>query len=147
MAKRQKSEAAKKSTNKKNKRKDGKQENNRNRLMVILYVGGLSERIAKIYKKHDITTCIKPNSTLRQALVHPRTKLINCETQTCMVYEIPCSKCNSTYTWETKRNLSIRLSEQKRDITQQEKKQFTRSTRKESTGQWVKQIGSDRSCE
>ena len=123
---------------KKNKSKDGKQENNRNRLVVLPYVEGLSERIAKIYKKHGITACMKPNSTLRQALVHPKDKVDKLRNSG-VVYEISYSNCNSTYIGETKRNLSIRLSEHKRDVTQQEKKQFTRSARKEST--------SDRSCE
>ena len=44
-----------------NKGKVGKQESNRSKLVVLPYVEGLSERIAKIYKKHEITTSMKPN--------------------------------------------------------------------------------------
>ena len=43
--------------------------------------------------------------------------------------------CNSTYIGETKRHLSVRLSEHKRDVHQQEKKQYTRATRKQSTSE------------
>ena len=72
---------------------------------------------------------MKPTSTLREALVHPKDKVEKLRNSG-VANEIPCQNCNSTYIGETKRNLSIRLSEQKRDVTQQEKKQFTRSARK-----------------
>ena len=142
MAKRQKSESEKRKDGKKNKSKDNNQNNTRRKLVVLPYVQGLSERIAKIYKNHDITTCMKPNSTLRQALVHPKDKVQKLRNSG-VVYEIPCMNCKATYIGETKRNLSIRISEHKRDVTQQEKKQFTRSARKESSSEINKSAVTD----
>ena len=111
-------------------------------MVVIPYIQGLSERLAKTYKKYDITTCMKPNSTLRQSLVHPKDKVDKLKNSG-VVYEIPCRNCDSTYIGETKRNLGIRVSEHRRDVNQQEKKQFTRSTRKQSTSELNKSAVTD----
>ena len=104
----------------------------KNKLVVMPYIHGLSEQLAKVNKKFNITTCMKPHTTLRQALVHPKDKVDKLRNSG-VVYEIPYLNCESTYIGAAKRNLSVRLNEHKKDVEQQDKKQYTRSARKQST--------------
>ena len=47
----------------------------KNKGMVVLpYVRGVSEELARIYKKRQIASAMKPHSTLRTLLVHPKDK-------------------------------------------------------------------------
>ena len=41
-------------------------------MVVISYVNGLSERIQRVYKKHNMEAAMKPHSTLCNLLVHPQ---------------------------------------------------------------------------
>ena len=43
-------------------------------MVVIPYVQGLSERVARVYKSYGITTALKPHNTPRKDLVHPEGK-------------------------------------------------------------------------
>ena len=53
-----------------------KESREKNKGMVVLpYVRGVSEELARIYKKRQITSAMKPHSTLRTLLVHPKTRL------------------------------------------------------------------------
>lgn len=49
---------------------DNKREN-----IVVRYVGGLSEKLRRIFFKHDIPVHFRPRVILRQRLVHPRQNL------------------------------------------------------------------------
>ena len=52
-----------------------KESSEKNKGMVVLpYVRGVSEELARIYKKRQITSAMKPHSTLRTILVHPKDK-------------------------------------------------------------------------
>ena len=52
-----------------------KESSEKNKGMVVLpYVRGVSEELARIYKKRQITSAVKPHSTLRTILVHPKDK-------------------------------------------------------------------------
>ncbi|XP_072046538.1 uncharacterized protein [Amphiura filiformis] len=42
--------------------------------VVVPYVEGLSERMSRVFKKHGFSTAMKPHSTLRNMLVHPKDK-------------------------------------------------------------------------
>ena len=101
-------------------------------LVVVPYVSGVSERIARVYKKHGFATSFKPHKTLRQMLVHPKDKLDHLQKAE-TVYEIPCAGCPKTYIGETGRAFGTRLQEHKKDVSKFEKKPYTRSTRKDST--------------
>ena len=63
MAKRQQAETETKKKEKPNKKKQNKGEK-KNKLIVIPYIHGLSEQLAKVNKKFNITTCMKPHMTL-----------------------------------------------------------------------------------
>ncbi len=40
-------------------------------MVIIPYIGGLSEAMERVLKKHKISTAMKPHITLKQLLVHP----------------------------------------------------------------------------
>ena len=45
-------------------------------LAFIPYVEGLSERVARVFCKHGISTAVKPHRTLHSVLVHPKDKVL-----------------------------------------------------------------------
>ena len=44
-------------------------------MVVLPYTAGLSEKLARIYKRHSISLVSKPANTLRNILVAPKDKL------------------------------------------------------------------------
>ena len=74
---------------------------------------------------------MKPHTTIRNILVHPKDKLEKEGTPNC-VYEIPCKNCSHTYVGETKRQFGVRLNEHKKEADKAASNKFTRSQRKES---------------
>ena len=57
------------------KRNNRKESTEKNKGVVVLpYVRGVWEELARIYKKRQITSAIKPHSTLRALVVHPKDK-------------------------------------------------------------------------
>ena len=118
-------------TKKKSTKKDS--DNKTKGLVVIPYVEGLAEKANRIFRKHGIATAMKPNTTLRKLLVHPKDKVDPINTTDC-VYEIPCSHCDNTYIGETGRKFTTRLEEHKRETSKVVKQQpaYTRQARKQS---------------
>ena len=76
-------------------------------MVVLPYVSGLSEKLARIFKKRGIVTAMKPQSTLKSFLVHPKDKTDPKEG----VYTIDCKGCDKKYVGETKRKLKVRVKE------------------------------------
>ena len=111
-------------------------------LVVVPYVAGVSERIARVYKKHGFSTSFKPHQTLRNLLVHPKDK-IDMQHKAETVYEIPCAGCPKSYIGETGRAFGTRLLEHKKEVQKFEKKPYTRSTRKDSTAEQHKSAITD----
>ena len=102
-------------------------------LVVIPYVEGLTEKATRVYRRHGIAAAVRPHTTLRKLLVHPKDKRDPLTTTDC-VYELPCANCKASYIGETGRRFSTRLSEHKKETEKLEasKKNFTRQTRKQS---------------
>ena len=73
-------------------------------MVVLPYVRGVSEELARIYKKRQITSAMKPHSTLRTLLVHPKDKTDPKE-------GVDCAGCPKKYVGETKRKLKVRVKE------------------------------------
>ena len=96
---------------------------------MVPYVQGLTEKVTRIYKKYGISTSVRPHSTLRQILVHPKDKLETLENGE-IVYKIPCKICNKAYIGETGRQLKTRIEEHKKDVNSISSQTFTRNTRK-----------------
>ena len=103
-------------------------------LVVIPYVKGLSEAVTRVFRKHRITTAMRPYRTLRQLLVHPKDKTP--KEKTCeVVYRIPCKSCDAVYIGETGRSLGTRLEEHRKDTNSKIDKKYTRSSRVQSTSE------------
>ena len=104
-------------------------------LVVIPYVESVTEKATRVFRRYGISTAVRPHTTLRKMLVHPKDKRDPLTTTDC-VYElpIPCSNCNSTYIWETGRRFSTRLNEHKKETEKVEasRRNFTRQSRKQS---------------
>ena len=99
--------------------------------VVVPYVEGVSERFSRILKGYNISTAMKPHSTLRNQLVHPKDKR-EPHNSTDVIYSIPCKNCNKTYIGETGRKFGARLDEHKIEVEKVTHNICTRASRKAS---------------
>ena len=111
-------------------------------MVVIPYVNGLSERIQRVYKKHNVEAAMKPHSTLRNLLVHPKDKREKLQCSN-VIYEIGCKNCDHSYVGETSRLFGVRLSEHQTEVKKASEKKFTRSERRASEQEQTKSAISD----
>ena len=72
-------------------KKDKAQEKSRG-VVTVPYVHSFTEKIQRIFTKHRVATVVKPQTTLRQVLVHPKDK-VDQEKKAGVVYKIPCNQC------------------------------------------------------
>ena len=115
-------------------------------MVVINYVEGLTESLSRVYRKHGIKCAMKPHSTLRKLLVHPKDRIE--KPQTCgVVYSIPCKNCNKVYIGETGRQLGTRCKEHRDDVEGNTTGILTRSMRKSSSSDWHKSAITDHAME
>ncbi len=63
-------------------------------MAVIPYVQGVSEAVARVYRRYGVSTAMRPYQTIRNLVVHSKDKLDRNETTKC-VYKIPCKSCDS----------------------------------------------------
>ena len=74
------------------------------------YIKGISERLQRAFRSHEVTLIQKPVNSLRSQLVRVKGTTVNlkkCGT----VYQIHCEKCNKEYVGETARSLEISVKE------------------------------------
>ena len=71
--------------------------------MVIPYVEVVSGRVQRVMKRYRFATALRPHTTLRRLLVHPKDKVELAE-QGELVYHIP-RNCSAEYILETVRLL------------------------------------------
>ena len=102
--------------------------------VVIPYVEGVSERYSRFMKKHDVSMCMRPHTTIRSLLVHPNEKQDPKNTPNC-IYEVSCKGCEQTYMGETKRAFGDRLEEHRREAEKVSNQIFTCPKRKEPESQ------------
>ncbi|XP_060756578.1 uncharacterized protein LOC132867614 [Neoarius graeffei] len=91
-------------------------EDNRNKCknIVIPYISGLSEKLRRIFYKHNIPVHFRPSNTLKQKLVHPKDRIAR-HKQDNVVYAIQCSEeCTDSYIGETKQPLHRRMAQHRR---------------------------------
>ena len=96
------------------------------------YVAGLSEAFARLLKKYNIQSTMKPCNTIRQNLVRPKDKRPLSDNAG-VVYNIACKQCPGRYVGETGRKLGVRVKEHRDEVEKADKMtHYTRSTRKAS---------------
>ena len=83
--------------------------------MNIPYVEGVSVAVTRVYKRYGVSTTMRPHTTIRNLLVHPKDKVNTEETAEC-VYRISCKKCRKVYIGETGRSLGVRLKKQRKEV-------------------------------
>ncbi|XP_060769143.1 mitochondrial outer membrane protein SLC25A46 isoform X1 [Neoarius graeffei] len=83
----------------------GKEDNRKKRKNIVIpYISGLSEKLRRIFYKHNIPVHFRPSNTLKQKLVHPKDR----HKQDNVVYAIQCSEeCTDSYIGETKQPLRL----------------------------------------
>ena len=67
----------------KTKEKGQKTENSK-AMVVIPYVQGVSEKVNSLFRQYNITTAIRPHTTLRKVLVQPKDKVDDREKTACV---------------------------------------------------------------
>ena len=126
-------------------RKQGKQDKPAQRSLGrvnLPYVAGLSESFARILKKYNIQSTMKPCNTLRQQLVHPKDKRSHMDTAG-VLYRISCKQCPRNYIGETGRRLGVRIKEHQDDVKKKVNVRYTRNQRKMSTEDYNKSALTD----
>ena len=88
-----------------------KKESKSRGMVTIPYVKGLSEAFSRILKTYRICTAVRPHTTLRNMLVHPKD-----EEKPEVVYKIPCKNWERVYVEETEMPLRVRIKEHRKEV-------------------------------
>ena len=123
------------------KRKQRRDSANR-RLVVLPYVEGTSERIARVMRKHHVPVAMRPVKTLKSLLVQPKDKQEKEEITDC-VYKIPCASCEKCYIGQSGRKFGTRLKKRKTEVESIISKPFTRNQRASSLSEQNKSALTD----
>ena len=135
----------KKAIRKDKSKKDKAQEKSRG-VVTVPHVHSFTENIQRIFTKHRVATVVKPQTTLRQVLVHPKDK-VDKRKKAGVVYKIPCNQCEKVYIGETGRQLRTRITEHRKEAEKISDRNFTRSTRRASTNEYHKSAITDHVCQ
>ena len=130
----------------KDKSKNDKAQEKSRAVVTVPYVHSFTEKIQRISTKHGVATVIKPQTTLRQVLVHPKDK-VEKNKKAGAVYKIPCSQCEKVYIGETGRQLGTRITEHRKEAEKISNRNFTRTTRRASTNEHHKSAITDHVCQ
>ena len=84
------------------------QEDSKN-FVVLPYVSGLSEKISRELRKHDIKVAHKTINKINDMFPRPKGKK-DVTLNTGVVYKIQCKDCNFVYYGQTERSLRTRLA-------------------------------------
>ncbi|XP_078580142.1 uncharacterized protein LOC144864161 [Branchiostoma floridae x Branchiostoma japonicum] len=119
-------------SNRTEQKKDKKKREETSKGRVTLpYIKGITEPLERIFRRHNIATAVKPKTTLRNLLVHPKDKLQDTVKTGC-IYRIPCMGCDQVYIGETGRTFGCRLAEHKKEAENIKGGRYTRSQKKEA---------------
>ena len=80
------------------------------------YIKGVSERVERILKPHNIMLAHKSKTTIKTKLGHLKDSREATEKNNA-VYKINCKNCSCSYIGETIKKVGDRLKEHKRNIT------------------------------
>ncbi|KAJ0057566.1 hypothetical protein NL108_009329 [Boleophthalmus pectinirostris] len=94
---------------KRTKKQDNRESEPMRKGVTIPYMAGVSEKLQRIFRQHEIPVYFKTTDTLRQRLVHPKEKTPS-HKQSNVLYSIQCSEdCSERYIGETKQLLHKRM--------------------------------------
>ncbi|KAI8486079.1 hypothetical protein Bbelb_361790 [Branchiostoma belcheri] len=82
---------------------------------VLPYIKGTTERLKRVFAKHNVSLFSKPGYNLRNALVSPKDPLDPSE-KCGVIYKFVCEHCGETYVGETERSLGERSGEHQKSI-------------------------------
>ncbi|MDA8031702.1 MAG: reverse transcriptase domain-containing protein, partial [Alphaproteobacteria bacterium] len=100
--------------NKRRRRPPTRTEDETQKMLVLPYVKGLSERIRLVCRSLNIKTAFRSSRTLRSFLTHVKAPTPQ-EEQKCVVYRVPC-ECGSVYIGETGRQMRTHIEEHKKAV-------------------------------
>ena len=76
----------------------------------LAYIHGTSEKLARIFRAHDVGVHHRPINAIRSLLVHPKDKTP--DLQKCgVVFQITCPQCQHLYVGGTGRTLVTRMKD------------------------------------
>ena len=84
-------------------------------LVILPFIPGITERLKRLLKNHQIKVATKPLRTVGNMLPSLKDK-INKFDQRGVVYKIPCLDCTGVYIGETGRSFKTRRKEHQRDV-------------------------------
>ena len=119
-----------------------KNEKSKGLAVIPYYVEGLSEGIVRVFRKHCISTAMKPHRSLHSMLVHSKDKLLPHQKSEA-IYEILCADCPKSYIVETGRSFGTRLQEHQKEVEKFELKPHTQSSHKSSVAEQHKSTITD----
>ena len=64
--------------------------------VIIPYIEGASEVVATLYNRYGVSTAMRPHTTIRNLLLHPKDKVNTEETAEC-AYRFSCKNCQKVY--------------------------------------------------
>nr|VZI00979.1 unnamed protein product [Spirometra erinaceieuropaei] len=82
---------------------------------ALPYIDGVSEAVSRLLRPLGIGIAHRPESTIRNLVMRPKTPLPRGET-TNVIYRIQCSSCNMNYIGETGKRLHTRVAEHMRAV-------------------------------
>ncbi|BHF74006.1 hypothetical protein SprV_0401709000 [Sparganum proliferum] len=82
---------------------------------ALPYIDGVSEAVSRLLRPLGIGIAHRPESTIRNLVMRPKTPLPRGET-TNVIYRIQCSSCEMNYIGETGKRLQIRVGEHMRAV-------------------------------
>ncbi|XP_028418418.1 uncharacterized protein LOC114544426 [Dendronephthya gigantea] len=95
-------------------------ENDSAGLVVLPYIQGVSERIARVLRRENLKVGYKPIRTLNNCFPKPKDKPNIMQSRE-VIYQINCQNCEFVYIGQTERALRTRLKEHQRAIIKQDK--------------------------
>jgi len=132
-------------SSKPNKEKKQITEEKSKHMVVLPYVKGTTETLQRIFRSHKVASAVRPHTTLRKLLVHPKDKIPD-EKKCGVIYEVPCKNCAQTYIGETGRQMHIRIGEHRKEVEELSDVSYTRSRRKQSEQDRKKSAITDHAC-
>jgi hypothetical protein len=106
-------ETSKKAMDRKDNRTRVQNDQTSNIKAFLPYIRGVTDKIAKVLKKKEITTSFKPLVTIRQRMKSVKDPID--QQQGKGIYKVSCS-CGKCYIGETRRSFQVRIKEHGADI-------------------------------